>query len=719
MTAGPVDIALVRMPYSEIGQPSLALGLLKAGCVELGLSNRVLSANLWFAEEVGPAVHDLLFQAYSTTLLGEWTFAGALFPEFQPDDEAYLRKAKQIFELDSSTEWRYLKTRYPNLDSVALFREIRRRAPDFIDRTADRILRLDPKIVGCSSTFQQHCASLALLRAIKQRRPDTITMIGGANCEAEMGRATFEQFPFLDYVVSGEADGFFAPMCQELLESGSHLLSSTLPPGVWGPDHRRDREGTRRSSEGEVDGAPIARLDSMNQSPIPDFDDFFAALEATACLGAYLKPALPFQTARGCWWGEKMHCTFCGISRTAMKFRAKSADNVMEQMLALRDRYGIRTFQGTEYIFDYRFFDTLLPRLKELDSVFRFEVKANLKAEQLQAFIESGTIEVQPGVESLQDDILGLLKKGTTAFQNLMLLKRGRQIGLSIYWNLLHTIPGDRDEWYAEMAELLPLVHHLQPPAGFAQIHYDRFSPYWRDPAAHGLSLVPAFGYEHVYPYPPDVLAELAYFFETPEQRRGFLRYDPTSHPGLFRLTREVDRWRMAFHSPSRPRLVVSEEGDELSIEDTREAAGERRFTLRGLEREIYQAAEEGVMLPNLKKKLEATGSSSAGDQEVGAAIQSLLERKVVVRASGRLVALGIAAPDRPLAAETLGRPAAELNPTQGKLEADVALDNQRPSILLSCLHLPQNESLAGWLGGLERSAGASNSIPRQGRQPA
>ena len=228
----------MQMPYSEIGQPSLALGLLKAGCEDLRLPNQVVPANLWFAEELGPALHDLIFEAYSTTLVGEWTFASALFPDFQPPDEAYLHKVVKIFQFDSATEWRYMHERYPYVDYMKLLREVRRRSPDFVERTAERILQLEPRIVGCSSTFQQHCASLALLRAIKQRRPDVITMIGGANCEAEMGRATFEQFPFLDFVVSGEADDFFAPMCRRLLESGIDAELPGLPSGVWGPQHR-------------------------------------------------------------------------------------------------------------------------------------------------------------------------------------------------------------------------------------------------------------------------------------------------------------------------------------------------------------------------------------------------------------------------------------------------------------------------------------------------
>lgn len=705
-----VDIALVRMPYGEIGQPSLALGLLKAACDQQGISTRVLAANVWFAEEIGPVIHDLIFESYSTTLVGEWTFSGALFQDFHPDDDAYLRKVVSIFELDKRAEWRYLKARFPYLDSVALLREVRRRAPDFVARAADRVLSFAPRIVGCSSTFQQHCASLALLRTIKQRRPEIITVIGGANCEGDAGRVTMEQFPFVDFVVSGEADGFFGPMCKAILDDGVEAVLPSLPAGVWGPHHRRDASRVRRDCTAQEDGAPIVRLEDMNQSPIPNYDDYFTELRDTMALGRHLRPALPFQTARGCWWGEKSHCTFCGISRTAMKFRAKSADDVMEQMLALRDRYGISTFQGTEYIFDYRFFNTLLPRLKELNSHFRFEVKANLKVEQLEAFIESGTIEVQPGVEGLHDKILGLLKKGVSTLQNVLLLKRGRKIGLLVYYNLLHTIPGDRDEWYGEAAELIPLITHLQPPAAFAQIHYDRFSPYWRNPAEHGLTLMPAFGYEHVYPFPPEVLKDVAYFFETPRQRNGFLRYVPADHPGLFRLIGEVHRWKQAFNSTARPKLETTERGDSILFEDTRAVATARSFEITGLEARVYRAAEEGVAPAILSQKLQAEGGY--GEQEIQAAVQRLLGLKVLAELSGRLLALGIAGPERPYLADTINKPKTELNAAWGKFAADQQLDEMRPSIALSCLRHPEDVPVTSWL-----SAAARRQAGRDARQ--
>jgi magnesium-protoporphyrin IX monomethyl ester (oxidative) cyclase len=50
---------------------------------------------------------------------------------------------------------------------------------------------------------------LALLRIIKEKNPDIITLLGGANCEASMGQAAKRNFPWIDFVVSGEADLLF------------------------------------------------------------------------------------------------------------------------------------------------------------------------------------------------------------------------------------------------------------------------------------------------------------------------------------------------------------------------------------------------------------------------------------------------------------------------------------------------------------------------------
>jgi hypothetical protein len=260
-------------------------------------------------------------------------------------------------------------------------------------------------------------------------------------------------------------------------------------------------------------------------------------------------------------------------------------------------------------------------------------------------------------------------------------------------------VPGDRDEWYGEAAELVPLLTHLQPPSAFAQIHYDRFSPYWRTPDQFGLTLRPAFGYEYVYPFPPDVLKDTAYFFETDRQREDFLKYDRGDHPGLFRLVDAVDRWKLAVRSKQRPVLVATAHGDRLAFEDTRPVAGERYFEIGGLELRVYEAAADGIGLTPLIKKLIAEDPrDECGEAAIRAAVQRLIDRKVLVSLSGRVLALAIPGPLRPMAAASISAARAALNPSYGKLTADRALDDKRPSIALSCIRMPHDEPLYKWL---------------------
>ena len=75
-------------------------------------------------------------------------------------------------------------------------------------------------------------ASLALLRRVRELDPGVITMLGGANCETVMGEATHRCFPWVDYVVSGEADGLVTGCLRLALTRGRDVAATELPRGV-------------------------------------------------------------------------------------------------------------------------------------------------------------------------------------------------------------------------------------------------------------------------------------------------------------------------------------------------------------------------------------------------------------------------------------------------------------------------------------------------------
>lgn len=83
------DVCLVLMPYAAVERPSIALGLLKARLQQAKLEPTILYPNIQFAEEIGLDVYAMISENFIETFLGEWTFSGVLFPEFNPNHSEY------------------------------------------------------------------------------------------------------------------------------------------------------------------------------------------------------------------------------------------------------------------------------------------------------------------------------------------------------------------------------------------------------------------------------------------------------------------------------------------------------------------------------------------------------------------------------------------------------------------------------------------------------
>ncbi|HEY4591171.1 MAG TPA: RiPP maturation radical SAM protein 1, partial [Thermoanaerobaculia bacterium] len=278
---GSVVVCLVNMPYASLNRPSLALGLLKALLEREGVATGVVYPNLAFAELVGLPLYNLASSQFPKEFLaGEWTFAAAAFPDAVRDDEAYLRHIAGAYEEVAGYGLR------PS-DAIRLqknLRKIRVAATGFIDQAARQALATGARVIGCTSTFEQHVASLALLRRIREIDPSVVTLLGGANCESVMGRTTHRSFPWLDYVVSGEADALVGDLCRLILDHGREIPREMLPSGVFGPAHRNGRP--RLAIAGSAEEAPRPVFHELDSLPVPDFGDYFRAVEESGFAAA-------------------------------------------------------------------------------------------------------------------------------------------------------------------------------------------------------------------------------------------------------------------------------------------------------------------------------------------------------------------------------------------------------------------------------------------------
>jgi len=363
----------------------------------------------------------------------------------------------------------------------------------------------------------------------------------------------------------------------------------------------------------------------MDSLPLPDYRHYFQALNEST-LTNLIKPGLLAESSRGCWWGEKFHCTFCGLNGVGMQYRLKSPERVLDELSELKRLYGIGNIQFVDNILDMSYFKTVLPKLAASDEKFSlfYETKANLKREQVELLAQAGVKYIQPGIESLDDRLLKLLEKGNSALMNLQLLKWCCELDIDVSWNLLSGIPGESDDWYGKMAEWLPSIFHLQPPTGVSRIRYDRFSPYHMRPRDFDLTLEPSRTYPYVYPLAKESLMRLAYSFEDNKRPRHMHRAF-SEEPGQQRLQYVVMEWNELWRS-SKPVLQVHDDGERLRFIDTRPCAIQSNWTIDGFEAEVYRLCDSA------QKPTEA----------MSGAVDRLLASKVLLSMNGKLLALGV-----------------------------------------------------------------------------
>jgi ribosomal peptide maturation radical SAM protein 1 len=487
-------LVLVSMPFMEPYRPSIQLGLLKSLTARCGFPVRTMHANLDFAMRIGIDYYKLLCE-HRGPMIGEWLFSQAAFPGTAPDPDARM--------LDHlACELSYLGASRKELRKKLLqIRDID--VPAYLDALVAAFPWNDAAVVGFTSTFQQNAASFALARRLKQRQPSIVTVFGGANFDSEMGPELVRSVDCIDFAVIGEGDETL-PLLLDALAIGTGL--DAVP-------------GLARRLDGQVKVTPprseTVRLDEL---PPPDYDEYFKHAEELGILPStgHRGVWLPIETARGCWWGAKHHCTFCGLNGTAMAFRSKSPERVLDELIQQAKRYRSFRFEAVDNIMDMGYLTKLFPVLvaNETDYEIFYEVKANLSREQLKLLARAGVIQLQPGIESLSSNVLRLMRKGVRAVQNVNFLRWALYYDIDVQWNLLWGFPGETEQDYADQAAVIPHLLHLQPPASANRVWLERFSPLFTERDTFQLRRrTPERSYQYIYPGSVD-LNRVAYFFE-------------------------------------------------------------------------------------------------------------------------------------------------------------------------------------------------------------
>ncbi len=617
------DVCLVSMPFSDIKMPSMALSLMKSCLTDAGISSVIEYEYLQYAHWVGIQQYNRIVMARHDFLIGEMVFAQAA------------HGGRTLRSLSGYIDW--MKTiRLPwggaTPEEIPLAEEQwlndletwQRNAEEYIEETAGRILSHHPKIVALASMFQQTNANIALARRIKKEQNPPIVVVGGANCMGDLGAALIEHIESYDYVFIGEADEIFADVCGRLLEDGE-IPPEDLPYGMM----------SRRSPKPKSVMHRVTK--DVESLPIPDFDDYFRTYRE-------LFPEIPnlyfaVEGSRGCWWGRNKPCTFCGLNGPARNYREKTTKRLADEIKTLSTRYpeaNICIF--TDSILSHTQMKELPAEIKARGVKLQFfsEIKSNITEEDVRSLAEAGFVQLQPGIESLQDDILNIMNKGCRAIRQIETLKSCRTYNMQLAWNLLCGFPGEKQEQIAELAELLPKVMHLPAPNQFIHITYQRYGEYTENPEKYGLELKPAEVYSFTYA-DEDFIRRSAYIFEPVDPEKRHLYWDVRLNGESYRKVYElVKAWAASRNNLQR--LDMFDNGNTIDIFDLRKISRHSVYTLDGAKAELYRAArsvrQEEPLLEELAPKY--------GKDELREALDWLCEENLMVHIGHEYLALAI-----------------------------------------------------------------------------
>lgn len=476
------SVALVSMPWMLVNMPSIQLATLAATLDHESIESRSYELFVDYAATIGLNLYGRLCDAGG--FIEEWLFARQYYQAELGVTLDQFREQRPDFGIGTYDMQDEI------LDALIPVTE------GFVrDIAADSAWR-DHDIVGMSLTISQNAPSMALARELKLRHPHLTIVFGGSGCAGPMGPAQLRACPYVDAVVSVEGELVFAELIRRFRASAP--IDDLA--GVW------SRSGT------EVVGSSGGPVHEASKRSRLAYNDYFARLERTG-LTDRIQVWLPFESSRGCWWGEKHQCTFCGLHEI-MAYRENPAEPVLAELEALERHYGIARFFAVDLIMPRDYLRTLLPEIQRRAhswSLF-YEVKANLKRDEVATLAAAGVRWIQPGIESLDDAVLVAMRKGVTALQNIQLLKWTAEHDVRTSWSIIVGLPGEDPGSYDRMIQLMPLLHHLTPPSHAATFQLHRFSPYFEDPDQWGIEHRGALPiYRSIFPVDDELLNDLVY----------------------------------------------------------------------------------------------------------------------------------------------------------------------------------------------------------------
>ncbi|MCD6297898.1 MAG: RiPP maturation radical SAM C-methyltransferase [Deltaproteobacteria bacterium] len=604
-------IALISTPWPLFNRPSIQLGALKAFVKQNipGLQVDTHHIYLNIAEDLG---YNPYGEISERTWLAESLYAGLLYPDRTATISQFWEKRSSGLPLARKHDFNELLLK--------------------LEKSSAQILDSEDwgnyLLTGFSICLGQLTSSLYFIREIKKRATNLKIVVGGSACAGALGKSLIRTFPGIDFLIRGEGELPLVHLIKSLTASqnDSHMVPI---PGLISRNEDSSDQG-------------ISQVSDLDELPVPGYDDYFDQVKLLEPDKAFL-PKIPMEISRGCWWrksvgpGSTSGCAFCNLNLQWKGYRAKSHDKIVKELEVLTDQYKVLSVSFMDNLLPAKDLEQLFRRIQEMGKDLRLfcEIRATTPRKVLSAMGTAGMREVQVGIESLSTSLLNKINKGTTAIDNIEIMKNCETPGLPhLTGNLILTFPTSDEQDIEETLANLNFVLPFRPLKGIPfWLGYG--SPVWQMPNAYGIKRVRNHPF-YVHLFPPDVLRGLSLMIQG---YQGGVRHQNRL---WLPVRKKIEAWRKSYSELHKdpgcdPILSFQDGRDFVIIRERRPGNFDMTHRLKDTSRKIYLFCRTQQTISQILSQFPGFG-----EEKVRPFLRMMVEKRLMFNEGERYLSLAV-----------------------------------------------------------------------------
>ncbi len=608
----PYNIALISMPWPLANRASIQLGALKSFLTQNLSDVRVVNIHVFLdvAHVLGISRYNAIAE---NTWVAESVYSYILNPELRTKIVSSFSKLCKAIP--------YLKNE--------CVEDISHKIMDLHERSSIWQVIEKADLVGVSICLSQLSSSLYFIKETKRRFPDKKVVAGGSAVAGRLGESFLENVPEIDFVVNGEGEQPLLSLVKQL-KNGNQSPSRPLPGVVF-----RDHTGKAVASE-------CNQLDSLETLPVPDYNDYFFQLSRLPGMHNLI-PGVPVEASRGCWWhratpeSPEKACQFCNLNLQWKGYRYKTADKVAKEIEYLTRKHATTRFFFVDNNLPPRETDKLFETLEGHGRSYQIflETRATVSRDTLLQMRRAGVSDVQIGIEGLSTKYLKRIHKGTTAIQNIEIMKNCEELGINNFSNLLIGFPGTREAEVEETLRTLDFVFIYRPL---------RIVKFWLGYSSPAYYRAKELGLRNIRNHPNYRYVFPNHLYNNLELMQKDYRFDKKKQERLWRpVVKKVKQWKDFYEKtrkrfPDIPILKYRDAKDFLIISrvsyDSQESES---FRLRGASRDIYKFCDRNRSFGSICNQFP-----SFTKKELLGFLNTLVTKRVMFREGDRYLSLAV-----------------------------------------------------------------------------